>query len=1129
MENSSRVSTETDKVFSVNDLLALYQDSAYIHLLAEHLQETCQVVHLEGFQGSSDAVWAVSLYQKIKGTHLFILNDKEEAMYFAQDLEHLLPHKEILFFPTSYRKPYQFLEIENANILQRAEVLNALTNKNPEGELIVTYPEALPEKVIRQASLIKHTFALKVGEKIDMAFLEEMLITYDFERTDFVAEAGQYAIRGGIVDVFSFSNDLPYRIEFFEDKIESIRTFDPLTQLSLEQKKYIAIIPDVQTKLLQEKRESFLSFIPQNSIIWTKDAHHLFEVLTYYFQKANDEFEQILKSSGGDIQIIKEPTELFETRAEFEKKWKSFSRVEFGVKFYDNPTFTFQVHTKAQPSFAKDFKKIGNTLYEHTLKGTTNIIASDSMRQLHRIRLIFDEVFPSVQYRDLNTSLRGGFYDEQHQVLLYTDHQLFERFHRYQEKAQYTKAKALTLKELRELKVGDYVVHIDYGIARFGGLERKTTPEGNMQEAIRLIFRDDDLLYVSIHALHKISKYTGQEGRIPPLSKLGSNEWEQKKTKTKKRLKDIARELIQLYAKRKITPGYAFSKDSYLQAELESSFLYEDTPDQAKATADVKADMEKPIPMDRLICGDVGFGKTEIAIRAAFKAALDGKQVAVLVPTTILALQHYKTFTARMEKFPITIDYICRFRTQKEINEIYQKLSEGKIDILIGTHAILSNKIKFKDLGLLIIDEEQKFGVRAKEKLREMRVNVDTLTLTATPIPRTLYFSLIGIRDLSVINTPPPNRQPVTTRLYNYSDEIIRDAIRAELRRGGQVFYVYNRVTDIESVANNIISLVPDAKVAYAHGQMEDERLEKIMAKFIEGEYDVLVSTNIIESGLDIPNANTIIIDNANMFGLSDLHQMRGRVGRSNRKAYCYLLVRSLYSLPPDALKRLRTLEEFSELGDGFKIAMRDLDLRGAGDLLNSEQSGFINELGFDAYNQILQEAVLELKKEEFAELFADEPLRASLGECNVETDLEIIIPESYVANISERLNLYITADNLKNEEELEEFANQLRDRFGPIPESVQELFKVVRLRWIGKQLGFEKIILKNNTMKAQLVPAQNEEYYKGEIFGKIVNYVAKRPQRCKLIDAKGRAIFEMTDVKTVDGAMKALKSILES
>jgi len=1116
------------KAFSIDDLLRIYQESPHMALLAEYLKKASQkCLHVTGFQGSADAVWIASLYKKMGGTHLFVMNDREEAMYFMQDLTHLLPQKEILYFPTSYRKPYQFIEIENANILQRAEVLNALANKSSEGELIVTYPEALPEKVIRQASLVNHTFTLKVGEKVDMPFLEEMLQTYDFEKVDFVVEAGQYALRGGIVDVFSFSNDMPYRIEFYADEVESIRTFDPLTQLSLEQKKYIAIIPDIQTKLLQEKRDSFLSSIPADSIIWTKDVAKVFDVFTLYFQKAVEQFEDLVKSSGTDIQIVKDPEELFETRAEFEKRWKTFSRVEFGMNFYDNPTFTIATNIKSQPSFAKDFKLIGEALYQKNLQGVTNLIASDSLRQLNRIRLIFDEVYPNAQYYDLVTSFRGGFYDELHQVLLYTDHQFFERYHRYQEKARFTKAKALTLKELKELKIGDFVVHIDYGIARFGGLERKETSEGYDQEAIRLIFRDDDLLYISIHALHKISKYTGQEGKTPSISKLGSPEWEQKKTKTKKRLKDIARDLINLYAKRKITHGYAFSPDSYLQAELESSFFYEDTPDQAKAVADVKADMEKPIPMDRLVCGDVGFGKTEVAIRAAFKAATDGKQVAVLVPTTVLALQHFKTFSARMENLPVKVDYICRFRTTKEINDIYNQLAAGKIDILIGTHAILNNKVKFKDLGLLIIDEEQKFGVKAKEKLKEMRVNVDTLTLTATPIPRTLYFSLLGARDLSIIATPPPNRQPVTTRLYNYSDEVVRDAIREELRRGGQVFFVHNRISDIESVANNIISLVPDARVAYAHGQMEDERLEKIMAKFIDGEYDVLVSTNIIESGLDIPNANTIIIDNANMFGLSDLHQMRGRVGRSNRKAYCYLLVDSLYSLPTDAVKRLRIMEEFAELGDGFKIAMRDLDMRGAGDMLNAEQSGFINELGFDAYNQILQEAVLELKQEEFADLFADVPLQETLGECNVETDLEVVIPETYVTNISERLNLYITADSLKNEDELEEFASQLRDRFGPIPESVQELFKVVRLRWIGKTLGFEKIILKNKTMKGQLISSKNEDYYKSEVFGNLLKYVSKRPNRCKLIDAKGRAIFEMTDVRTVDGAMKTLQSIL--
>jgi transcription-repair coupling factor (superfamily II helicase) len=1118
----------TAERITAQDFLSYYEKSISVQLLSEYIKTSDgKLLRAEGIVGSLDAIVAAAVYKLSPRSHVFILPDREEAAYFASDLSSLLPEKEILFFPASYRKPYQVLEIENANILQRSEVLNAVSRKLPEGELIVTFPDALTEKVINQRSLIEHTLSVKIGERLDTSFIMDLLSQYDFEKTDFVYEAGQYAIRGGIIDVFSYANNLPYRIELFGNEVESIRTFDPLTQLSSEHKKHVAIIPNVQTKLLQETRESFFKFIPKNTVVWFKDLHHVLDTVGKYFEKATDNFDAILKMSDY-TQVINNPVELFETKAEVTTHLDNFTRIDFGTNFQEKALQTVSFQSKAQPSFMKNFALLADTIQQNSLKLNHTYISCDSVRQSQRLRLIFDEINPNVHFTELSIALRAGFEDEQNHIVCYTDHQIFERYHRYQAKEKYTKAKAMTLKELRELKVGDYVTHIDYGIGRFAGLEKKEQ-DGVSQENIRLIYRDDDLLYISIHALHKISKYTGQEGKPPIMSKLGSTEWEQKKSKAKKRVKDIAAEIIRLYAQRRSVKGFAFSPDTYLQAELESSFIYEDTPDQAKAIQDVKEDMEKPYPMDRLICGDVGFGKTEIAVRAAFKAVCDNKQVAVLVPTTILAMQHHKTFKARMENLPCTVEYINRFKSNKEIKETLEKLAAGKIDIIIGTHRLISKDVKFKDLGLMIIDEEQKFGVKAKETLKQMRVNVDSLTLTATPIPRTLYFSLMGARDMSVIATPPPNRQPVTTRLYNYSDEIVRDAIREELKRGGQVFFIHNRVSDIESIANNIISLVPDAKVCYAHGQMDGDILEKIMMKFIDGEYDVLVSTNIVESGLDIPNANTIIINRANIFGLSDLHQMRGRVGRSNRKAYCYLLVNSLFGLPADARKRLSVLEEFSDLGDGFKVAMRDLDLRGAGDVLGGEQSGFINDLGFDTYNKILDEALQELKQDEFKELFENQlSVKDLIGDCNVETDLEILIPEYYVSNISERLNLYIAADSLKNEEELTQFRTSLQDRFGAIPPSVDEMLKVVRVRWAGKQLGIEKLILKNKMLKAQLLPQDKNAYYQSEIFGKILQYVAKNARVARVKEVKGRAMLEIDNITTVDAAMQCLNKILE-
>ena len=999
----------------------------------------------------------------------------------------------------------------------RAEILNRINNTSSTGEIIVTYPEALSEKVINKKSLKSNTFTAKVGESLDVEFIAELLQTYDFEPTDFVYEPGQYAIRGGIIDIFSYASDEPYRIELFGNEIDSIRTFDVASQLSTETVKQINIIPNVQTKLLEESRESLLEYVPNNTKIWFKDYKQTLDVLQQYFDKASQSFQEILKTTQ-QTKVVLEPEMLFETPESFKKGLEKYLKVEFGNRFYLKVNQEFEYQAKPQPSFNKNFDLIAENLSSNQEAGLVNIISSESLTQTERLKNIFEEIDPFIKFQSLPHTLRAGFIDEQLKLACYTDHQIFERFHRYKTKDKQSKSKAITIRELKNLQPGDFVTHIDYGVGRFAGMD-KVDNNGKKQEVIRLIYRDNDLLYVSIHALHKISKYSGKEGNNPTISKLGSPEWENKKKKAKKQVKDIAKDLIELYAKRKSAPGFACEKDSFLQAELESSFIYEDTPDQAKSTADVKADMEQPHPMDRLVCGDVGFGKTEVAIRAAFKAVDNNKQVAVLVPTTILAMQHFRTFSERLEKMPVTVEYINRFKTTKQIKEILKRTEEGKVDILIGTHRIVNKDVKFKDLGLLVIDEEQKFGVSVKDKLKQFRVNVDVLTLTATPIPRTLHFSLMGARDLSVIQTPPPNRQPVTTQLNTFNEEVLRDAIAFELQRGGQVFFVHNRIGDIEQVGNIILKLVPDARIGVAHGQMDGAKLEKVMMRFIEGEYDVLVSTNIIESGLDIPNANTIIINHAHMFGMSDLHQMRGRVGRSNKKAFCYLLTPPTIGLSSDSRKRLTTLEEFSDLGDGFKVAMRDLDIRGAGNMLGAEQSGFITDLGFDMYHKILDDAVAELKESHFADLFKDELAKKAkiiAQDCTIETDLEILIPEDYVGNITERLSLYSQLDNIKNEEELGIFEKSLEDRFGKIPEPVYDLIETVRIRWKAESLGFEKLLIKNGSLKAYFVPADNEKYFKSDIFGRILTFVQMHSKKCKMKDYKGRPILKIEDIENI-------------
>jgi transcription-repair coupling factor (superfamily II helicase) len=1121
--------SQNNSGLNTKELLEKYKESSNIQSVVDALQKN-QQLRLKGIAGSYDALLVASTLLKTGGIHLIILHDKEEAAYFRSDLSNFLEN-EYVSFPSSYKKPYHFEEIENANILQRAEVLNRINDKTTLA--IITYPEALSEKVINKRSLISNTFSAKVGEKLDVEFLSELLLTYDFEKSDFAYEPGQFSVRGGIIDVFSYANEKPYRLELFGDEIETIREFDPETQLSTKALDHISLIPNVQTKLISEERQSFLQYIPEETIIWLKDYQQSLDIIDKSFHKVEEQF-QVIKDLSGNSKLITSPDQLFETQSSFTESLKSFTKVEFGKRFYLQPEEELNLSIRPQPSFHKNFALLADDFRVLQDKQYTKIIASESFKQIERLSTIFDEIDPEIHFEGIIASLREGFIDDHEAISCYTDHQIFDRFHRYQGKDKFTKSKAITLKELRALEPGDYIVHVDYGVGRFAGLD--TVDVGsNKQEALRIVYKDNDLLYLSLHSLHKISKYSGKEGEPPSINKLGSPEWENKKKRVKKKVKDIAKDLIELYAKRKTANGYAFPPDDYLQAELESSFMYQDTPDQSMAISDVKADMELKHPMDRLVCGDVGFGKTEIAIRAAFKSVNSGKQVAVLVPTTILAMQHHRTFSARLEDFPVTIEYINRFKTSKEITNTKKRVKEGKVDILIGTHRIVNKDIEFKDLGLMIIDEEQKFGVKVKERLKDMRVNVDALTLTATPIPRTLHFSLMGARDLSIISTPPPNRRPVTTELHEFNQEVIRDSVSHELRRGGQVFMVHNRVSDIEQIANLINKLVPDSRIGIAHGQMEGSKLEKVMLKFIEGEFDVLVSTNIIESGLDIPNANTIIINNAHMFGLSDLHQMRGRVGRSNTKAYCYMLTPPVSTLTSDARKRLRTLEEFSELGDGFKVAMRDLDIRGAGNLLGAEQSGFINDIGFEMYHKILDEAVQELKEGQYKELFeADilknkEVLDSMIEDCAIETDFEALIPENYVSNISERLGLYTQLDDLKDENGLEEFKIMIKDRFGPIPDGVKNLIQTVHLRWKAGKIGFEKVTIKNDKMRCYLSDKKPQEYFQSQRFGNILMFIKQNPHDSRMKEVKNKLLISVDHVSSIEIASQMINQMLGS
>ncbi|MFD0931907.1 transcription-repair coupling factor [Psychroflexus salinarum] len=1085
-----------------------------------------QSIFLKGLVGSAVSFVQAEAFLSSENPFLLIFNDKEEAAYHLNDLEQLVDEKNVLFYPGSYRRPYQIEETDNANVLLRSEVLNRI-NSRKKPSIIVTYPEALFEKVVTKKELDRTILKIKLKDELSLDFVNEVLFEYRFKRVDFVTEPGEFSVRGGIIDVFSFSNDEPYRIEFFGDEVDSIRAFDVETQLSTKQKKRIDIMPNVEKKQLDEVRETFLDYISNSTTVFVKNMDVLSNTIDDLFSKAEKAFSEL----SSEIKHSK-PNELFCDGKLLKKQLLDLKVVEFGTQAFLNPKQTIVYPTSPQPSFNKKFDLLIEDLNSKHEKGYENCILCTSDQQAKRFKDIFEDQDEEVHYQTLVLSMHEGFIDEVNKLVCYTDHQIFDRYHKFHLKNGYAKKQAITLKELTSLEIGDYVTHIDHGIGKFGGLQ-KIDVEGKMQEAVKLIYGDRDILYLSIHSLHKISKFNGKDGKPPQVYKLGSKAWKSLKKKTKARVKKVAFDLIKLYAKRKLEKGFQYGQDSYLQHELEASFIYEDTPDQSTATQDVKSDMEKEQPMDRLVCGDVGFGKTEVAIRAAFKAVDNGKQVAVLVPTTILAFQHHKTFSERLEEFPVTVDYLNRFRTAKERRGVLEGLENGSVDIVIGTHQLVNKAVKFKDLGLLIIDEEQKFGVAVKDKLKTIKANVDTLTLTATPIPRTLQFSLMAARDLSTIKTPPPNRYPIETHVIRFSEDQIRDAVSYEIQRGGQVFFINNRIENIQEVAGLIQRLVPDAKIGIGHGQMEGKKLEQLMLKFMNNEFDVLVSTTIIESGLDVTNANTILINDANNFGMSDLHQMRGRVGRSNKKAFCYLITPPLTMMTDDARKRLTALEQFSDLGSGINIAMKDLEIRGAGDLLGGEQSGFISDIGFDTYQKILNEAIQELKENEFKSVYEDEVSeedKVFVKDAQIDTDFEILFPDDYINSIKERLSLYTKLNTIDDEEGLQNFEKELKDRFGDLPKEAQDLVNSVRLKWIAASAGLEKLVLKKDKMIGYFLSNQESGFYNSNRFKEILQYVQMHPRQCQIKEKETRnglrLLLTFDNVKSVDKALQLLQPL---
>ena len=1109
----------------LSEIHKLYSQNQQIEEICNFLRGSrLKKCHIKGGSGSIKSFIISSLIEKGIASNLILVNDKEDAAYLYDDLVKCLGKEKVYFFPTSYKRSVQYGQKDTSGTVLRTEIIKKLDSEK-EIPIIISYPEAIVEKVITRELLKDNMLTLRKGDKISIDFISEVLSTYHFEWVDFVYEPGQYAIRGGIVDVFSFAEENPYRIDFFGDEVDSIRVFDIESQLSENQLNEVLIIPDIQNPDISEKRLSLIDFIDPSTYLWIEDISFFGDRLNELFNNTNFDDDDTFAGK-----IKKE--EILLHKDAFFKSISLKNIIEFGLQSHSGTSTVFEWNSLPQPAFKKNFSILADDIDTKEKDGYHVFILSESEKQIERLKSIFHEIKADVTFTPIHNNIHQGFIDHNLKICCYTDHQIFDRYHKYKLPANFSRTDTLTLKELNNLHPGDYVVHIDHGIGKFGGLQ-KIENNGKVQETIRLIYRDNDILFVSIHSLHRISKYKAKEGIPPKMYKLGGGAWQKLKQSTKSKVKDIARELIALYAKRKAQKGFEFSADTYLQDELEASFIYEDTPDQLKATIDTKKDMESSIPMDRLVCGDVGFGKTEVAIRAAFKAVADNKQVALLVPTTILALQHYYTFTERLKDFPCNVDYISRLKKTAEQKTTLKKLAEGKVDILIGTHRLLGKDLKFKDLGLFIIDEEQKFGVSAKEKLKHLKLNVDTLTLTATPIPRTLQFSLMGARDLSIIKTPPPNRYPIVTELHTFNEAIIEEAINYEVNRDGQVFFIHNRVQNIKEIETLVNRICPHVKTITAHGQMEGKQLEDIMLKFIRGDYDVLIATTIIESGLDIPNANTIIINNAQNFGLSDLHQLRGRVGRSNKKAFCYLLAPPLTVVTPEARRRLRAIEEFSDLGSGFNIALQDLDIRGAGNMLGAEQSGFIADIGFETYNRILDEAIEELKEEEFKDIFAgkepSQPIDKGhkfVKDCTIETDMELLFPDEYINNISERINLYRELDNISEEQALTNFENQLKDRFGQLPEPTVELMQVVRLRWVAEVLGFEKIVLKNKIMICYFISNQASNFYKSSTFFKIMQFVQHQSKHYTIKEEKNKLILIIRQVQSITKAISVLQNI---
>lgn len=1116
---------------TIKELQQIYTKHPALPGLSSLLEDNeIKTIYLKGMNASCASFFASSFIENKPFTSVFLLNDSEEAGYFYHDIVQANGDKHVLFFPSSYRRAIKYGQKDAANEILRTEVLSKLEQNEPVS--IVTYPEALAEKVVSRQTLNQQTLTLATGKQYETEAITKKLTDYGFEHVDYVYEPGQFAMRGSILDVYSFASEYPYRIDFFGDEIDSIRTFEVETQLSKEKKNSVSIVPELGQAT--ENEISFLEFIPQDTLLWVKDLLWIKERI----QAIHDESlspQALAAYEGEQTERMNLERKLIDG-SEFTVRALDFKRIDFGHKSVGTPQATLQFQTSIQPIFHKNFDLVASTLTDYLQRNYTIYICSDSVKQTDRLRDIFAERKDQISFKAVDHTLHEGFIDHTLKMCLFTDHQIFDRFHKFNlrsDKARSGKV-ALSLKELNQFEPGDYVVHIDHGIGKFAGLVR--IPNGNTtQEVIKLIYQNDDVVFVSIHSLHKISKYKGKEGEQPRISKLGTGAWEKMKDRTKAKIKDIARDLIKLYSQRKQEKGFQYSADSFLQHELEASFLYEDTPDQLKATQDVKADMESDRPMDRLVCGDVGFGKTEVAIRAAFKAVADNKQVAVLVPTTVLAYQHFQTFRKRLEGLPCKVDYLSRARTAKDTSRILKELADGQINIVIGTHKIIGKSVKFKDLGLLIIDEEQKFGVSVKEKLRQIKVNIDTLTMTATPIPRTLQFSLMGARDLSVIQTPPPNRYPIQTEVHTFNEEIISEAINFEMSRNGQVFFVNNRIQNLMELKMMIQRNIPDCRVCIGHGQMQPEELEKIIFDFVNYDYDVLLATTIIESGIDIPNANTIIINQAQNFGLSDLHQMRGRVGRSNKKAFCYLLAPPLTSLTPEAKRRLQAIENFSDLGSGIHIAMQDLDIRGAGNMLGAEQSGFIADLGYETYQKILAEAVKELKNEEFADLYAEE-IKAGeekisgeefVDECTVESDLELLFPNEYIPSSSERMLLYRELDKLELDKEVEDFKARLIDRFGKIPPETEELTRIVPLRRLAKRMGIEKVILKADRMTLYFVSNLESPYYQSKAFGKVIEYMAKYPRNCNLREQNGKRSMVMKEIHDVASAVSVLQEMV--